>query len=31
LLENIHIETYGGPFVGRLIYGSLVFDIDHRK
>jgi outer membrane receptor protein involved in Fe transport len=31
LLENIHIETYGGPFVGRLVYGSVVLDINHRK
>jgi len=31
LLENIHIETYGGPFVGRLVYGSVLFELDHRK
>ncbi len=31
LLENIHIETYGGPYVGRLAYISAVFDLNHRK
>ena len=30
LLENIHIETYGGPFVGRMAYASLIFDLNHR-
>jgi hypothetical protein len=31
LLENIHIETYGGPYVGRLAYISAVFDLNHKK
>lgn len=31
LLENIHIETYGGPFVGRMAYASILYDFNHRK
>ncbi|MGB1075301.1 MAG: TonB-dependent receptor [Flavobacteriales bacterium] len=31
LLSNIHIETYGGPSVGRLMYVSAVYDFNHRK
>ena len=31
LLENIHIEAYGGPFVGRMLYGSLVYEFNHVK
>lgn len=31
LLQNIHIEAYGGPFVGRMIYGSLVYEFNHVK
>ena len=31
LLENIHIETYGGPYVGRMAYASLIFDLNHRE
>ena len=31
LLQNIHIETYGGPAVGRLMYVSAVYDFNHRK
>jgi outer membrane receptor protein involved in Fe transport len=30
LLQNIHIETYGGPYVGRLAYVSAVFDLNHK-
>ena len=30
LLENVHIETYGGPYVGRMAYASLLFDVNHR-
>ena len=28
LLQNLHIETYGGPTVGRLAYVSLALDVD---
>ncbi|MAI23439.1 MAG: TonB-dependent receptor [Crocinitomicaceae bacterium] len=31
LLQNIHIEAYGGPFVGRMLYGSLIYEFNHRK
>ena len=31
LLENIHIEAYGGPYVGRMLYGSLVYEFNHIK
>ena len=31
LLENIHIEAYGGPFVGRMIYGSVLYEFNHVK
>lgn len=31
LLENIHIEAYGGPFVGRMLYGSLIYEFNHIK
>jgi acetyl-CoA acetyltransferase len=31
LLQNIHIETYGGPYVGRLAYVSAVFDLNHKN
>jgi iron complex outermembrane receptor protein len=31
LLENIHIEAYGGPFVGRMLYGSLIYEFNHVK
>ena len=31
LLQNIHIETYGGPSVGRMLYGSLIYEFNHRK
>ena len=31
LLQNIHIEAYGGPFVGRMLYGSLVYEFNHVK
>ena len=27
VLNNLHIETYGGPFVGRLAYISLLFEV----
>ena len=27
LLNNIHYEVYGGPYIGRMIYCSLLFDI----
>ena len=26
LLSNMHIETYGGPSVGRLAYVSILYD-----
>ena len=28
LLRNEHIETYGGPTVGRLAYLSLALDVN---
>ena len=28
LLNNNHFEVYGGPFIGRMIYSSLLFDIE---
>ena len=28
LLKNEHIETYGGPTVGRLAYMSLSLDVN---
>jgi outer membrane receptor protein involved in Fe transport len=31
LLQNIHIEAYGGPYVGRMLYGSLVYEFNHVK
>ena len=31
LLENIHIEAYGGPYVGRMLYGSLIYEFNHVK
>jgi outer membrane receptor protein involved in Fe transport len=31
LLNNVHIETYGGPFIGRLVYASAVYEFNHRK
>jgi outer membrane receptor protein involved in Fe transport len=31
LLQNIHIEAYGGPFVGRMLYGSLIYEFNHKK
>jgi len=31
LLKNIHIEAYGGPYVGRMLYASLVYDFNHIK
>lgn len=31
LLENIHIEAYGGPYVGRMLYGSLIYEFNHIK
>ena len=31
VLENLHIETYGGPTVGRLAYLSLLFEVDTRN
>ena len=27
MLNNLHIETYGGPFVGRLAYVSLLYEV----
>lgn len=26
ILNNLHLETYGGPFVGRLAYASITYD-----
>ena len=31
VLENLHIETYGGPTVGRLAYVSLLYEVDTRN
>ena len=31
LLENVHIEAYGGPFVGRMLYASLTYEFNHLK
>ena len=28
LLDNNHFEVYGGPYIGRMIYTSLLFDIE---
>ena len=30
LLSNMHIETYGGPSVGRLAYMSIVYDFNQK-
>lgn len=30
LLVNEHIETYGGPFVGRMAYISALFEFNHK-
>ena len=27
VLDNKHFEVYGGPYIGRMIYCSLLFDI----
>ena len=31
VLQNLHIETYGGPTVGRLAYLSLLYEVDTRN
>lgn len=31
LLQNLHIEAYGGPFVGRMLYASLLYEFNHKK
>ena len=31
VLENWHIEAYGGPSVGRLAYLSLLYEVDTRN
>ncbi len=31
VLQNWHIEAYGGPAVGRLAYLSLLFEVDTRN
>lgn len=31
ILKNWHIETYGGPSVGRLAYVSLLYEVDTRN
>ena len=31
LLQNIHVEAYGGPFVGRMLYASLLYEFNHKK
>ena len=31
LLSNIHIETYGGPSVGRLAYVSILYDFNQKR
>ncbi len=31
VLNNTHIEVYGGPYVGRLLYASLIYDFNIRK
>lgn len=31
LLQNIHIEAYGGPYVGRMLYASLLYEFNHKK
>ncbi|MBT4344847.1 MAG: TonB-dependent receptor plug domain-containing protein [Flavobacteriales bacterium] len=28
LFNNNHFEVYGGPYIGRMIYSSLLFDIE---
>ena len=30
VLKNWHIETYGGPSIGRLAYFSLLYEVDTR-
>ena len=31
MLNNLHIETYGGPYVGRLAYVSLLFEVARNQ
>ena len=31
LLSNLHIETYGGPSVGRLTYVSILYDFTQKR
>jgi len=31
LLQNIHVEAYGGPYVGRMLYASLMYEFNHKK
>ena len=31
LLSNLHIETYGGPSVGRLAYVSILYDFTQKR
>ena len=30
VLNNLHIEAYGGPYVGRMLYASLIYDFNPR-
>jgi outer membrane receptor protein involved in Fe transport len=31
VINNKHIEVYGGPYVGRLVYASILFEFDKIK
>lgn len=30
VLNNLHIEAYGGPYVGRMLYASLIYDFNPK-
>ena len=30
VLNNLHIEAYGGPYVGRMLYASLIYDFSDK-
>jgi iron complex outermembrane receptor protein len=31
VLNNLHIEAYGGPYVGRMLYASLIYDFNPKS
>jgi outer membrane receptor protein involved in Fe transport len=31
IYNNKHIEAYGSPMIGGLVYGAMIFDLDRKK